>query len=138
MIGITFDAKVIKLLRGEVEDGPLVILLRRGKVQRPARADVEGKPLCDAPVVLGEVFLDVIARAKLRSLQVDLESIDLTQQEARERVAAVGNALLIRSGSRKCEGTGGVGGRNSIELIPAEVDSCFEVVRPARVDDRVE
>jgi len=44
----------------------------------------------------------MIARANLALLQIDLESIDLAQQKARDRVPAVGDALLV--------GAGGLGG----------------------------
>ena len=39
--GVAVDAEVVELLRGEVEDCALVVLLGGREVQGPARADVE-------------------------------------------------------------------------------------------------
>ena len=90
------------------------------------------------PVVLHEVLLDVVAGTDLAVLQVDLEGVDLAEQEAGDGVAAVGDALLVGAGGGEGEGAGGVGRRDGVELVPAEVDAGFEGVPAARADDGVD
>ena len=77
------------MLGGEIEDGALIVLLGGGEVQGPACADVEGEAVGDAPVVLHEVLLDVVARADLAGLEIDREGVDLAEKEAGDGVAAV-------------------------------------------------
>ena len=60
--GVAVDPRVVELLGGKVEDGSLVVPFGRGGVEAPAGSYVEGEAFVDAPVVLGEVLLDVIAR----------------------------------------------------------------------------
>ncbi len=101
------------MLRLEVEDRSLIVLFGRREVKGPASAEVECEAVGCPPVILEEILLDVCARTDLALLQIDLEGIDLTEQEAGERVAAVGYALLI--GARCCEGEGA--GRDSAERL---------------------
>ena len=61
--GVSVVAEVVELLRLQVEDSPLIVLFRRGMMQCPAGAQVEGEAICQFPVILKKIFLDVIARA---------------------------------------------------------------------------
>ncbi len=135
---VAVDAEVVELLRGEVEDRALVVLLDRGEVKGPARADVGGEAVGDFPVVLDEILLDLVARPNLAFLQVDLEGIDLAEEEAGDGVAAVGDALLIGSSGGEGKGAGGIGRGNGVELIPAEVAAELECVRAAGEDEAVD
>ena len=78
-------------------------------MQAPAGADVEGEALGGAPVVLHEVFLNVVARTEDGGLEVDGEGIDLPEQEAGKGVAAGGGCrsrgLGVRAGGGKGKGT---------------------------------
>ena len=136
--GVAVDAEVVKLLGGEVEDGSLIGLFDGGEVEGVACSQVEGEAAGDAPVILKEVFLDLVAWADLAGLEVDLEGVDLAEEEAGDSVAAVGNALLVGSGGGEGEGAGGVGGRDGVELVPAEVYAGAEGVAAVSEDDGVE
>ena len=136
--GVAVDAEVIELLGGEVEDGALVGLFGGGEVEGLTGAEVEGEAAGDAPIILNEVLLDLVAGADLAGLEVDLEGVDLAEEEAGDGVAAVGDALLVGSGGGEGEGAGGVGGRDGVEFVPAEVDAGFEGVAAASEDDGVD
>ena len=66
-------ARILELLRLQVEDGGLAVDLGRRKIQRVAQAGIEREPIGDLPVVLDEVLLEVRALLNLRLLQIDRE-----------------------------------------------------------------
>src|SRR6185503_1208158 len=99
-----------------------------GEMKGPARADVEGKLGKDAPVVLNEIFFDVIAGTNFAALEIDLEGIDLAEKEAGEGVAGAGDALLVSSGGGERERAGRMGRRDGVELIPAKIGPGFDCV----------
>jgi len=71
-------------------------------------------------------------------LKIDLEGVNLAEKEAGDGVATAGDALLVGTGGREGEGACGVGRRDGVELIPAEVDAGFDGMRAAGVDDGVD
>ena len=89
-------------------------------MERPACAEVERETIGDSPVILGEVFLDVIAGTNLVFLQIDLKCVDLAEQKAGDGVAAIGDALLIGARGGECKGACGVRRRDGVELVPAD------------------
>ena len=131
-------AEIVELLRREVEDRSLIVLFGRGKVQGVARAEVQGQAVGELPIVLREELEDVIARRDLALLQIDLKRVDLAEEEAGDGVAAVGYALLIGSGGGERKGAGGIGRRDGVELIPAEIEAELELMRSASVGDVVD
>ena len=121
----------VELLGGGVEDGALVVLFGRRRVQGVAGAEVDGQAVGGAPVVLRVVLLDVVAGAEDGGLEVDVEGIDLAEEEAGEGVAAGGGGaavggLGVGSGGGKGEGAGGVGGGDGVELVPADIGAELE------------
>ena len=94
-----------------------------------ACANVGGEAVGDLPVVLREIFFDVIAGADLAFLQVDRKGVDLAEEKTGDGVAAVGDTLLVGSGGGEGERAGRIGRGDGIELIPAEIAAGFKGVR---------
>ena len=83
---VPVPSQVLERSRVEVEDGSLVVDLRRREVQRVTQAAVHREPRRDPPVVLDEVLLEMRAVADAVVLQIDRELLDLTEKKAREGV----------------------------------------------------
>ena len=134
-------AEVVKLLGGQVEDGTLVAGFGGRQVEGVTRAEVEDESRRDAVVILEEELVDVVAGADGAGLKVDGEGVHLAEEEAGEGVAARGLASGA-SGIGACgsegEGAGGIGGRDGVQLVAAEVGAGFDGVRANVVNDRVD
>ena len=135
--GVAIYTCVVKLLRGEVEDGTLVVFFGGREVEGVAGTDVEGELIGGAEVILEEVLLDVVAGAELGGLEVDGEGIDLAEEKAGDGVAGAGDALLVGAGGGEGEGAGGVGRGDGVELVEAEVEAGFDGVAAAGVNEGV-
>src|SRR3569833_458072 len=96
-----------------------------------AGADVESEAAGEFPSVLYTEFDDAITGADLPLLEVDLEVIDLAEEEAGDRVAAIGYALLIGTCAGKRKSAGWVRRCDGVQLVPAEIEPEFELVRSA-------
>ena len=74
----------------------------------------------------------------MRLSWVDLKRVDLAEQEAGDGIPAVGDALLVGARGGKCERAGGIGRRDGIQLIPAQISSDLECVAASCQHDRIE
>src|SRR5262249_27408446 len=120
-------------LRLKIEHCSLIVVFRGRKVQSPARSEVERKAIGDVPIVLQEEFGDAIAGPKFVLLEIDLECVHLSEQEASKSIAAVSYALLVRPGCGKRKGSGRIRWRHSVELVPAKVGACLNRMPSSRV-----
>ena len=66
-----------------------------------------------------------------------MKCIYLPQQEARERVAAVGHARQVRACRRKRERPGWIGRRHRVQLIPARIHAGLHRMRPVHPVHRI-
>ncbi len=97
-------------------------------MQRPARADIERQAICRLPIILCEILFNVIARANLALLEIDLKCIDLAEEEAGNGVPAVGYTLLISTRVGEPKRTRRVGRGYGVEFIPAVIEPDLQGV----------
>ncbi len=141
-LGVAVDAYVVENLGGRVKDSALVVLFGGWVVEGPAKAEVGGEFGREAPVVLDEVLLQVVAGAQDTGLKVDREGINLAEEEAGEAVAAggaggAGGGLRVGPGGGEGKAAGGIGRGDGVELVPADVGADAEVVFAAGEEDGV-
>ena len=128
----------IQNLRLQIEDGPLIVLLRRWEVQRVAGADVQREPRRDLPVVADEELGDVRARLNHLFLNVDGERVHLPQKERGQRISASGDRGTVRAGGGERERPGGIGRVQNIQSLAPEIGSELDRVPAAHQRKRVE
>src|ERR1700760_419008 len=101
-------------------------------VEGVARADVKSQRGHELPVILYEVFLDVIAGADFAGLQVDSEVVDLSEKETGKGAAGASGSLLVGAGGSEGESSGGIGRGDGVELIASEIGTELDGVLATR------
>ena len=130
-------AGILEQLRLQIEDTHLPVDLGRWEVQRVAQPGRDGEAAVHLPVVLHEVLLKTGPLLDLGVLQIDGERLDLSEQEAGQRRAAVGRPWQIAPQLVERERAGRRRRLNHVQPLPPPVESCLDRVAPLHPRQRV-
>src|SRR6185436_18148159 len=115
--------RILELLRLQVEHGSLAIDLCRWEIQRVAQSRIERQAIGHLPVVLNEVFLNVRALLNIGLLEIDIECLHLSQQEAREGITGGRDAGEIAPDYREGERSSRPWRLDDVEPFPPPVET---------------
>ena len=118
----------LELARVHVEDGRLVVLLDRRKVQRVPQSWRQREAIGHPPVVLDEILLHVGPVANLPWLQIDRERLHLPEQEAGERRSRVRRSRKIAEERAELVQTGRRWRLDDVQALPPQIEPRLDGV----------
>ncbi len=114
----------------EIEDRPLIALLRRREIQSVTHADVDREPWRNLPVVADEKLGNMRARLNHSLLDVDGECVHLPQQQRGHCISASSDRRAVRAGCTEGERSRGIGRIHHIQRFSPDIRSELNRVPP--------